>query len=229
MNKQPSILLSVPDKGIKEQTSDALNTTFFITQVFLIAAALITFVGAFQSSDKKMRLALGLESLISAVAAYYYSIFVNKISGTKAKWADVAQIRYQDWAITTPIMLFVLALILGFDAQKTKHIVSVASIIILDYIMLYFGYLGEMGKMDKWSSCLWGFIPFMIMFYLLYYVFLMPNYSNKKAFLYWSFFTLWALYGRVSIMDGNTKNIIFNMLDAITKGGVGVGLYTHFI
>jgi hypothetical protein len=79
-------LTSIPETGIREQTSDLLNTTFRVTQVFLIFAALVTFVGAIQTTDKNMQIALGLESLISTVAAYYYSIFVSKFSGAKIKW-----------------------------------------------------------------------------------------------------------------------------------------------
>ena len=223
------ILHSVPEKGVKEHTSYVLETTFKVTQVFLVCAAIITFIGAVQTTDKKLRIIFGLESFISAIAAYFYSIFVNRFTGKKIKWAELAIVRYKDWSITTPIMLFVLALVLGFDYSKTIHIISILTVIIMDYLMLYFGYLGEMNKMDKWSACLWGFIPFIIMFYIMYYVFLLPNSSNKKNILFGFFVIMWSLYGNVYILNDNTKNILLNVFDAITKGGVGLGLYAHFL
>jgi bacteriorhodopsin len=222
-------IYNLVDKGIREQTSNALNTTFMVTQVFLIAATIITFIGAIQTTDKTMRLVLGLECFISAVAGYYYSVFVNRFSGNKIKWSDLAQVRYNDWAITTPIMLLVLLLVLGFDISKTNHVAALFLVVLLDYCMLYFGYLGETGNMDKWSACLWGWIPFIIMFEIIRYVFLVPGSSNKKIALFWFFLILWSIYGTVYDCDDNTKNILFNILDAVAKGGIGIGLYAYFL
>jgi hypothetical protein len=223
------ILHSVAGKSIKEHTSDVLDTTFKVTQVFLICAAIITFVGAVQTTDKKLRLVLGLESIISAVAAYFYSIFVNRFTEKKIKWSELAIVRYQDWSITTPIMLFVLALVLGFDYTKTTHVICMLSIFVLDFLMLHFGYLGEMNKMDKWSACLWGFIPFTILFAIIYCVFLLPNSSYKKNVLFGFFVIMWGLYGNVYVLEENTKNILLNIFDAVTKGGIGLWLYAYFI
>jgi hypothetical protein len=115
------------------------------------------------------------------------------------------------------------------DLSKMKHIIAIISVIVLDYAMLHFGYLGEMGKMEKWNACLSGFLPFGLMFAIIYFVFLKPNPSNKKMVFYWFFFVLWSLYGFVYLLDNNTKNIILNCFDAVAKGGIGIGLYTELL
>jgi bacteriorhodopsin len=224
-----NILHSVEGKSIKEQSSDVLDASFKVTQVFLVFTAIITFVGAIQTTDKKLKMILGLESLISAMAAYFYSIFVNRFTGKKIKWSELAIVRYQDWTITTPIMLVVLVLVLGFDYTNATHVISMISIIIMDFLMLHFGYLGEMGKIEKWYACSWGFIPYTILFSIIYYVFLLPNSSYKKNVLFGFFVIMWCLYGNVYVLDENIKNILLNIFDAVTKGGMGLWLYTYFI
>jgi len=223
------ILHSVKGKSLKDHSSDVLDTTFKVTQVFLVCVSIITFVGALQTTDKKLRLVLGLESIISAVAAYFYSIFVNRFTEKKIKWPELAIVRYQDWSITTPIMLVVLTLVLGFDYSNATHVISMISIIIMDFLMLHFGYLGEMGKIEKWYASMWGFVPYTILFTIIYYVFLLPNSSYKKNIFFGFFVIMWGLYGTVYVLDENIKNILLNIFDAITKGGMGLWLYAYFI
>lgn len=229
INHKEHILKAAPGKGLKEHTSKALNNTFTITQVFLVFATIVTFVGALQTTDKKMRIILGLESFISAIAAYFYSIFVNRFSEKKIKWSELTIVRYQDWSITTPIMLVVLALVLGFDYTNATHVISMISIIIMDFLMLHFGYLGEIGKIEKWYASMWGFIPYTVLFSIIYYVFLLPNSSNKKCIFFGFFVILWGLYGTVYVLDEDIKNILFNIFDAITKGGMGLGIYAYLL
>jgi bacteriorhodopsin len=227
MNKS---INAVADTGIKTPVTSLLKNTFTVVQGILILAMLVTIIGAVQTNDKKLCIALGLQTVIAAIASYYYSKFVGKISNTtQVKPIDLAEIRYADWYITTPIMLFVLMLVLGIDFSKTAHLVTVVLVFVLDYVMLHFGFLGEKGTMKKHVACLWGFIPFFIMFALIYRTFLIPNQSNKKNFLFGAFMVIWSLYGLVFLLDETNKNIATNLLDALAKGGVGIGLYTHFL
>ena len=58
----------------------------------------------------KIRNILNLETCISVVAAYFYSLFVEKIKDKEINYKEINVTRYTDWAITTPIMLLVLLL-----------------------------------------------------------------------------------------------------------------------
>jgi bacteriorhodopsin len=218
------------DKGIQQLSSGTLKTTFVITQWILVAAALICFFGAVQSKDPKMRLVLSLEGIISAVASYYYTLFVTYLDNKqRITAAQLSEIRYSDWYITTPIMLIALTILMGADFSKTAHLVTIAVVLLLDYVMLHYGYLGEMGKLNKWTACIYAFLPFFIMFALIHYTFIKSNFSAKKEILFWGFFLLWAHYGTVYLLDDVSKNMFLNMFDAFAKGGMGVSLYANLI
>jgi bacteriorhodopsin len=231
MNHNPKVnTLAKADHGVKKPATALLKNTFMITQGFLVLAVLVTLVGSIQSNEPKISLALGLETFIAAVASYYYSQFVNKFArADKIDPADITEIRYADWYITTPVMLFVLMLICGFDFNKTVHFLVLGFVVLLDYFMLYLGHLGELGRIDKLTACIGGFVPFILMFGLIYRNILMSNRSNKKDFFFGFFVIVWALYGVVYLFEDNTKNTLLNALDAVAKGGVGIGLYTHLL
>jgi bacteriorhodopsin len=227
MNKN---LTAVPDVGTKLTMTSLLKNSFTLTQGVLILAMLVTVVGIFRTKDKKICLAFALESAVAAIATYFYSIYTNRIiNKDQVSPSELTENRYLDWYITTPIMLFVLILVLGIDISKIAQLVTIVLVILLDFAMLHFGYLGETGTMKKPVACLWGFIPFFIMFALIYRTFLVPNQSNKKNFLFGAYVVVWALYGLVFLLDETNKNIATNLLDAVAKGGVGIGLYTHFL
>ena len=73
--------------------------------------------------------------------------------------------------------------------------------------MLFFGYIGELGKMSVNLSTFLGFIPFTIMFYIIY-----ENYSKHTSlgintFKY--FVIVWGLYGIAALMNYELKNIMY--------------------
>ena len=92
---------------IKERN---VKNTFYITYVFLLTTATITFIEAMRTSNAKIRNILNLETCISVVAAYFYGLFVEKIKDKQIDYRNINLTRFTDWAITTPIMLLVLLL-----------------------------------------------------------------------------------------------------------------------
>ena len=57
-------LLSLNDKML-------IDNSFYITYVFLMTTATITFIEAIRTDDKKVRHILNLETCISVVAAFF--------------------------------------------------------------------------------------------------------------------------------------------------------------
>jgi len=93
-------------------------------------------------------------------------------------------------------------------------------IIILNYVMLGFGYLGEITFTPTILTMILGFIPFFMMFYLIYI-----NYVKNSTLNAWllSIYTIiWALYGIVYIFPPEQKNLITNILDMVAKGIIGI-------
>ena len=105
---------------------------------------------------------------------------------------------------------------------------TILSIVALNYLMLYTGYLGEVGQMGRLASMIVGFIPFVILFSIVFTVFVLPKYVYANYVLFSVFVTIWALYGVVYMLSEEYKNIAMNVLDCIAKCFVGIGLWMYY-
>ena len=147
-----------------------------------------------------------VEIIITGFSTVAYWLFMKQKS-----LRAIIPIRYLEWTITTPIMLLVLCLVM--------NIVSVPillTIIALDLVMLWFGYAGETNQIKRLTA-MWGFVPLILIFYLLY-----TNANNTMNFLFGIYLVGWTGYGIVYYFDEKTKNICMSVLDAISKGLVAI-------
>jgi hypothetical protein len=102
-------------------------------------------------------------------------------------------------------------------------------IFFLNWMMLIFGYLGEIGELDNTTAVLCGFLPFTTYFVIIYDKFAKYSSFYGKV-LYWIFFKVWALYGFAALGSYYWKNIGYNILDLFAKNFFGVVLaYTLYI
>lgn len=207
--------------------------SFFITYVVLITTTTITFIEAIKTSNPIVRHILNLETCISIVAGYFYSIFVKKIDDAidenkPIDWTNITQTRYLDWSITTPMMILALCLVLSQHINKHVEFKSFFLIIILNYLMLYIGYLGENNVINHLTSMIVGFIPFFAMFYIIFINYVKPKYVFMNYLLYFVYLIVWSMYGIVYLLDEDNKNIAFNILDLIAKGIIGLGLWIYY-
>lgn len=207
---------------------ELVKNTFYITYAFLMTTATITFIEAMRTKDPKVRNILNLETCISVVAAFFYSKFV----GDMEKSVDYEKInvtRYVDWSITTPIMLLVL--ILAFLYNNKEGAFSFTSYLIIlffNYVMLGFGYVGEIGLLEKNMANGLGFVGFAGMYYYIYDRFIKNHSNSDNQMLYWLFFVLWAMYGVFYSMETVQRNIGYNILDLLSKCFVGIFFWAYF-
>ena len=210
-----------------------VKVSYMITYILLLTTATITFIEAIANTNVIVRHILNLETVISIIAGYFYSIFLGQINkanekGEQIEWKDMNKTRYVDWAITTPFMLLVLCAVLGKNVGKTVDIKTFVTIVGLNYFMLISGYLGETEVMSKYAASLFGFGGLYGIFYLIYKMFL----ENKNVFannvLFGIYAFIWSLYGVVYFLDEQYKNIFTNILDAIAKSGMGIGLWAYY-
>jgi bacteriorhodopsin len=207
--------------------------SFMITYVLLMTTATITFIEAIRTPVPEVRHVLNLETCISVVAGYFYSIFVGKIEeyGKADKvidWADITQTRYIDWAITTPMMLLTLCIVLGMNTKTRIDITTMLSVIVLNYFMLYVGYLGESKKMDRFTAMIVGFIAFIGMFGMIFIKFVSPKYVFDNYLLYGMYLSVWSVYGIAYMFNEEYKNITMNILDCTAKCLIGLGLWIYY-
>jgi bacteriorhodopsin len=207
--------------------------SFSITYIFLLTTATITFIEAMRTSSPTARHVLNLETAISIIAGYFYSTFLEKISAYEKDdkiidWADMTATRYIDWSMTTPLMLLALCVVLAQNIGKSVTLKVIMGVIVLNFIMLYLGHLGEVKRMDRLSAMLFGFVAFFGMFYLIFTNYVAPKYVKSNYILFGFFVIVWGLYGVVYMLNEEYKNITMNILDCIAKCFVGLGLWAYF-
>lgn len=213
---------------------DAIKFSFVITYILLLTTTTITFIEAIRTNKPHIRHIFNLETAISIIAGYFYSKFLTKIEepnvnwNDASKWKELSKMRYVDWAITTPIMLLVLCLVIGSNTGVNVHWKVIGGIVLLDYLMLGIGYLGEIGAIHRWTSLLVGFFAFYAIFVIVYQVFMKVKYVFANSVLFWFYVFIWSLYGVFYMLDETSKNIGMNILDLIAKCFVGLGLWLYF-
>jgi bacteriorhodopsin len=205
--------------------------SFTVTFMVLLTTGTITFIEAIRTPDPMIRHIFNLETCISIIASYFYSLFITKIEDNKNKefdWKAITKTRYMDWAITTPLMLLTLCLVLGSNIGKPLHLSIYFLIILMNFSMLAIGFFGEVYHWDKIITSLFGFMPFFAMYSIIFIQFVMPKYRLDNYIIYGVFVFLWSLYGVVYLFNEEYKNIFYNYLDLASKCFVGLGLWTYY-
>ena len=214
--------------GKSNNLGDTVRFSFMIVYTILLTTGTITLIEALRTNIAEARHVFNLETCISIIAAYYYSIFITKTSNPNIiiDWGEITKLRYIDWSITTPLMLIVLCIFLAKNSNTIITFRSMAIILALNYAMLGIGYYGVVNPEIKLFTMIGGFIPFFAMFYLIYTKYMGSNKPNKV--LLGIYFILWSIYGVVYMISEEYKNIAMNILDLIAKCFVGIGLWIYY-
>ena len=224
--------MSTSDAFIHLPIHSAITASFTVTYILLLTTATITFIEALRTPIPFVRHVLNLETAISIIAGYFYSVFVGMIGNTentkKFDWKQFTTLRYIDWSITTPLMLITLCLVTGSATHTPIRFSVMATILALNYIMLYTGYLGEIGKLSRMTATVAGFIAFIAMFGMIYWVFMSHKNVLSNTILFGVYLIVWSFYGVAYVLDEVSKNIALNILDAIAKCLVGIGLFLFY-
>jgi bacteriorhodopsin len=221
------------EEAKKEPVQHYVKFSFVITYILLLTTGTITFIEAMRTNKPHVRHILNLETAISVIAGYFYSVFVSQIDkfseeSKPINWADITKTRYIDWSITTPIMLLVLCVVLGTNTNVPLRFPVIISIVVLDYLMLYAGYLGEIGKITRWTGMIAGFVAFVLIFAIIFFLFVKPKYVFANYVLFGIYLAVWSLYGVFYMLGEEYKNIGMNILDLTAKCFVGLGLWAYF-
>ena len=91
-----------------------------------------------------------------------------------------------------------------------------------------FGYVGELGLMDRTTSNGLGFVAFAGMYYYIYQNYIKGRSNNDNLLLYSLFVFLWALYGVFYFFDSVTRNVGYNVLDLFSKCFVGIFFWAYY-
>jgi bacteriorhodopsin len=200
--------------------------SFYITYILLLTTGTITLVEALRTKSQTIRNILNLETCISIVAAYFYSMFISYVENGKTD--KITTLRYVDWSVTTPMMLISLILTMIYNSGggviQLKQLFSVFG---LHYGMLLSGYLGETGAIHSVAANLVGFLFFGGLFTYIYKTY-MKKYSLASMVLFLSYVVIWGMYGVVYFFPQDEKMLGYNILDLTSKCLIGLFLWAYF-
>ena len=174
---------------------------------------------------------LTMELSVQVVEGSFYLYWLNDFKNIE----NITPKRYLDWMFTTPTMLITLMFYLIFvntpDNDKGglkffelfgKEFKTIVVILILNWMMLFFGYLGEISIIPIALGVFLGFIPFIIYYYIIYKNYVTIGDTGIKIFIYFLFF--WSIYGIVALLPYEIKNTCYNILDLFSKNFFGLFL-----
>lgn len=180
--------------------------------------------------DIILKQVLGLEVLVQIIEFIFYLGFLSVFN-----LADLTRKRYYDWFLSTPIMLFTISLyfyyvnfidgasdanIVDFTRENAKEI---AGFVGLNLLMLLFGFLAEIGIMNRGLAFVLGTGALMGSFGIIYKSY--AQFSEKTRNIFWIMFGLWAMYGVAFLMPSTPKNLGYTALDIFAKNFFGIFLY----
>ena len=209
-----------------------IKGTFTITYIFLVTTGIVIFIEALRHGNGFISHIMNLETAISVVAAYFYGLFMVELEqseklNTPVDWSKMVVYRYIDWSITTPIMLLVLILYMGNNLNIPVKLGTYIMILLLNYIMLGFGFLGETEVTSRATGSIGGFAAFGLMFLIIYATF-MKKYNFSNSVLFWFYAIVWSMYGVMYTLNNSLKIPVTNILDLISKCFVGLGLWAYY-
>lgn len=208
---------------------NATSRLSFGTQIIVNLIEIITLFSTPPDHMTLIRQLLLMELFVQFIEWLFYAYLIFHAN----QKFNITPLRYIDWTITTPVMLVILVSYMIWaknreeDNKSLDKIIAqekkpLSVIVLLDFLMLAFGFLGEIGLIKTWVSVVLGFIPFFAYYYLIYEHYLTSDPVSVGLFIY--FFVIWTLYGIAAMLPFYIKNTLYNILDLLAKNFFGLFL-----
>ncbi len=214
---------------INSINDNLVKNSFYMSYMLLITTGTITLIEALRTKDAKIRHIMNIETCISIIAGVFYGRFLKMITEEGVDFKKINELRYLDWFTTTPLMLLGLGLVLTYNLKISFKFKSFIIMLLLNYGMLIIGYLGEIGKINKYFATLGGFVLFALLYYYIYSQFIKSKKVIQNTIIYIVFVIFWAIYGIAYLAEPKLKNLIYNILDVFAKCFVGIGFWAYFV
>lgn len=198
--------------------SIALLATVLINTVFLLVRLFILING---EKDKKFESIIKAETAIISIAFTQYALtFIIENSNVLEKDSELfaQQLRYLDWLITTPLLLYTfwkLANVYGYESDFIL-------LVFADIVMILTGIVAEFTSNRNLAiiSYLIGMVAYGI---IIWKVIDIMNFFKREERtdaknLGWFFILGWAIYPVAFLLPTEPKYILFSIADFINKG-----------
>lgn len=221
-----------------------IYTTAYWSLMAQFTIGVICIVGLFlkvNPNDMIVKEMLIMDTIVQIIEFSFYVWLVYNFNNIKI---DISVVRYFDWFITTPTMLFLLVCFFIYVYRKFNYIPTedltllgiyndhfniINMIIIANALMLLFGFSGEIHLLDKNAAFGLSTIFLIFTYYLIYQNFTYNEDMNK--YIFWFNFILWIGYGLAYLLEHKDKNNSFNVLDVFSKNIQGlllVGVIVYY-
>lgn len=208
-----------------------IYTSLIISIITQVITGIVSIMSLFIKIPLKfilLKQMMMLEVFVQFIEGLFYIYWLynfNNISNITPK-------RYFDWIFTTPTMLVNLIFYLIFLSSNNNKLdffelfnqefYTIITILLLNWLMLLFGFLGEISFTPVFLGVSLGFIPFLIYYYIIYNKYALLSNDGLKVF--WYFFIVWSVYGLVAVLPYKIKNVCYNILDLFSKNFFGLFL-----
>jgi hypothetical protein len=210
---------------LSTKTSIAIQ---FITLLIGIRGLLFTL----PTEHQILQEVLSVEMIVQIVELLFYIFIIIRLN-----LDTLAATRYFDWVFTTPVMLITTIVYfkyeefierglnknLSFKDFINENISNIRIIVLCNFLMLLFGYLGEINVLDRYTASILGFVFFIAAFYTIYINYAINSQTGRRLFKILA--SVWTLYGIVYYFPPIYQNMSLNALDVVAKNFFGIFLY----
>ena len=219
---------------IKKDNYIDIEKAFYFNHTWMFFTVIVTLLTAIIIKIPMQRYIILMETFISSVSSYIYYLLLGKIRKNKENqenidWKGITVLRYNGWAFTTPVMLIAFLFFLSNTTKIKITVPIILSVIVLDWIMLLFGYLGEIGYIDRNLAFFAGFAPLIVIFGIMYQLFFRKKFVLFNAIIFILFIIFWGLYGIGYMFELEPRNYLMNILDLLSKSGFGLLFAFYFL
>jgi len=219
-------------------TIKTVKNTIWFSLILQIITGIIPLPGLFIKLEEKDAILsdiLILETIVQFIELLFYVWIAFSVLNIK----KMASRRYIDWMITTPTMLLSTIMFMKYQERKENNELEnsplktigfikenkdlILKIFGYNFLMLLFGYLGEINTISKYIAIPIGFGFFYKSFELIFNNYASVTNKGRQLFLF--LVSVWSLYGVAAIMSPNVKNISYNLLDIVAKNFYGLYIY----
>lgn len=214
----------------KKNVTNTIYFSFFAQIVTTLIASQGLIVNL-DERDSILKDILKMELFVQAIETSFYVWVILALKNYNV----LTKRRYIDWVITTPTMLISTIIFMRYIEykEKDKPILTfyetilqekdnIIKVVVYNFLMLVFGYLGESNQLNKQFSVGIGFVFFYLSFNTIYgYAKETETGMNLFKFLV----SVWSLYGVSALLNHIPKNICYNLLDIVSKNFYGLYIY----
>ena len=216
-------------------TTLTVKNTVYFSIIIQIISTVITWEGLFEKlkgSDVVLKEILAIENIVQIIEFTFY-LYIASYNTDVNK---MGSIRYIDWFVTTPTMLFTTIVYMEYNNVKNKgelldvkkfislNKMKMYQIFINNFFMLVCGLLVERNIISMYLGIPLGFYFFYQTFKIIH-TYTKNNVINDR--LYAFLVIVWGLYGFAAMLSNKNKNISYNLLDLVAKNFYG--LYIFFL